>query len=222
MIREESIGDEAHPAPAETKSNRPPIQANGWENHPENKRGSTENMKNPTPKRMTGPVTELMELCVTPLDALRFGIRTFLEDLGVAEGDELGAPEFGLLVVAFDELIDEARGHVDPERPPSPAVVEALFTPDFDLFWNAYPRRIGKPAARKAFVKAAKEGVDLELMIYGATRWAFFWKESDTEEQFIPHPSTFLNQHRFDDDTPRLATKSDAMSVLDRMVERNQ
>ena len=99
------------------------------------------------------------------------------------------------------------------------AVVEVLDPSDFDLFWSDYPRKIGKPVAKKAFEKAAKE-FDSMAIVVGCLPWREFWIEARTEEQFIPHPSTFLNQHRFNDEPPVPPDKSDAMSVLRKLAER--
>jgi hypothetical protein len=70
----------------------------------------------------------------------------------------------------------------------------------FLLFWAAYPKKVGKGAAVKAWwvhVKPSRVETDT---ILGAIEWQ---KKSDqwTKEngQFIPHPATWLNQHRWED-----------------------
>jgi hypothetical protein len=66
----------------------------------------------------------------------------------------------------------------------------------FDTFWAEYPRKQGKGKAREAFRTAVKNaGVD--AVIAGAVRYA-----SDPnlpDPQFIPLPTTWLNQERWDD-----------------------
>jgi len=67
----------------------------------------------------------------------------------------------------------------------------------FAQFWSLYPRRVGKTAAKKAFDKAV-DSVGLETVLDGVKRFA-----SDPylpETKFIPHPSTWLNEGRWDDD----------------------
>jgi len=67
----------------------------------------------------------------------------------------------------------------------------------FSVFWFLYPRRVGKTAAKKAFDKAV-DSVGLETVLDGVKRFA-----SDPylpETKFIPHPSTWLNEGRWDDD----------------------
>jgi DNA-binding transcriptional regulator YhcF (GntR family) len=72
-------------------------------------------------------------------------------------------------------------------------------TPAFQTFWSAYPRRIGKGAARTAFKKALKFSSANEIL-KGATAYAAHCEEMGTEKQYIPHPSTWLNGERWDDD----------------------
>lgn len=69
----------------------------------------------------------------------------------------------------------------------------------FDEFWSAYPRKVGKPTARAAFLRAVKRGSDPDLIVAGARRCAREWKAAKTEERFIPHPSTWLNDDRWND-----------------------
>lgn len=115
----------------------------------------------------------------------------------------------------------KSNGEESSLETPTPAVVEVLDPSDFDMFWSDYPRKIGKPVAKRAFQKAAKE-FDSMVVVAGTLPWCEFWTKARTEEQFIPHPSTFLNQHRFNDRPPATVDKSDAMSVLHRMANRSR
>jgi hypothetical protein len=64
---------------------------------------------------------------------------------------------------------------------------------DFDLFWEAYPRKKGKGAARKALQKARKKTPLAEILTgLKATRFS-------DDPQFIPHPATWLNEERWAD-----------------------
>jgi hypothetical protein len=67
----------------------------------------------------------------------------------------------------------------------------------FEQFWRAYPRRIGKGAARKAFEKALKLATVEEIMT-GLSRQLSYY--ASREQQFIPHPTTWLNQERWADE----------------------
>lgn len=71
--------------------------------------------------------------------------------------------------------------------------------PMFQAFWQAYPRRIGKGAARTAFKRAIKFSSGDEI-VQGAIAYASHCEEMGTEKQYIPHPSTWLNAERWEDD----------------------
>ena len=68
----------------------------------------------------------------------------------------------------------------------------------FNQFYKLYPRRVGRYLAEKSFNKLSRR--DKTLAYDGLINYIKFWKVSDTEKQFIPHPSTFLNQKRWEDE----------------------
>lgn len=72
-------------------------------------------------------------------------------------------------------------------------------TPFFLAFWQAYPRRVAKGAARTAFAKAAKFANPNDI-VQGAIAFAAYCEERGTEKQYIPHASTWLNAERWEDD----------------------
>ena len=76
---------------------------------------------------------------------------------------------------------------------------QAKGTSPFDEFWDAYPRKIGKGAARAAFAKA-KHLTTIPQIIDAARAYAAFVEETGVDRQYIPHPSTWLNGERWDDD----------------------
>ena len=65
----------------------------------------------------------------------------------------------------------------------------------FEEFWKAYPRKVAKGAARKAWDKIKAE--DYEAVIAGATGFA---KDPNRDETFTPHPATWLNSERWTDE----------------------
>lgn len=76
----------------------------------------------------------------------------------------------------------------------------------FDSFWSAYPKKVGKPAAIKAFRSARINGhlpdvlADIEDKA-GSEAW------TKAGGQFVPNPATYLNQRRWEDQID--AAKSD-------------
>ena len=69
----------------------------------------------------------------------------------------------------------------------------------FENFWKSYPRRVGKVAAEKAWAAACKRS-DSEAIITAASRYA---QHPPDDPKFIPHPATWLNQGRYDDEEPQ-------------------
>lgn len=88
-----------------------------------------------------------------------------------------------------------------PERPPAPRRAASPARPPvdemFEIFWQTYPRREGKQAARKLWSRAVKGGVPAAKIIEGAERYA---RDPNREPQYTAHPSTWLNQGRWDDE----------------------
>lgn len=69
---------------------------------------------------------------------------------------------------------------------------------DFNTFWAAYPRKTGKGAARTAW---AKNNLPPIADILAALRKAIASHDWQKEQgKFIPHPSTWINQARYEDE----------------------
>jgi hypothetical protein len=69
----------------------------------------------------------------------------------------------------------------------------------FDQFWAAYPRKTGKGKARAEFAKAiTRTTLDAILTALEWQRTQPDWVKNGG--QFIPHPSTWLHQERWDDE----------------------
>lgn len=76
--------------------------------------------------------------------------------------------------------------------------------PGFAEFWIAYPRKVAKPAAIKAF-KAALAKSDHATIIKGLETAKHSAQWTRDGGQFIPHPATWLNQERWNDAEPEVA-----------------
>ena len=69
----------------------------------------------------------------------------------------------------------------------------------FDLFWRAFPKKVGKGSAKKAFAKVC---VDIDVLISAIERQKQSRQWRKDGGQFIPNPSTWLNQCRWEDELP--------------------
>jgi len=68
----------------------------------------------------------------------------------------------------------------------------------FDEFWSLYPRKIAKATARKAWAKLSAEQ---QLMAAKAIdTHCQYWSAKETELEYIPHPATWLNNERWEDE----------------------
>jgi hypothetical protein len=70
----------------------------------------------------------------------------------------------------------------------------------FDVFYNAYPLKVGKQAAVKAFAKV-KAGTFLDNILADIDRRLSNGEWTAERAQFIPHPATYLNGRRWEDET---------------------
>ena len=75
-----------------------------------------------------------------------------------------------------------------------------LFDADFETFWKEYPRKTGKGAAKRAFEKALLKGATLESLVSAVRRQKCGSQWTRDGGQFIPHPATWLNQERWEDE----------------------
>jgi hypothetical protein len=67
---------------------------------------------------------------------------------------------------------------------------------DFTAFWAAYPRKVAKPAALRAWSKTAQERPPLPDILTAIERHKRQWHDP----KFIPHPASWLNGHRWEDE----------------------
>ena len=70
----------------------------------------------------------------------------------------------------------------------------------FDEFWKAYPKKVAKEAARKAWAKL-KPDEALGYVIIQAVEDAKQSRDWQKEKgKYIPHPATYLNGKRWEDE----------------------
>lgn len=108
-------------------------------------------------------------------------------------------------VAPASEMLD----HIDSTAPtkataPTMPAAPSLLAQEFDSFWEHYPRKVGKAAARKAFAKA------LAATEVSAIQEALRHLRQEVrgiDPRFIPHPTKWLNDGRWDDE-PTLQPKT--------------
>lgn len=63
---------------------------------------------------------------------------------------------------------------------------------DFDVWWEAYPRKEAKKVAQKAYDKARKE-VSRETLLAALREQVPIWKTHPDFPKYVKHPATWLN-----------------------------
>ena len=105
---------------------------------------------------------------------------------------------------AYKPLISPFQGDKDKD-----SVKESLVfkngRPDnhFDLFWQAYPKKVAKEAAKRIWRRLNPTPELFEAILRGVKGWSETENWTSGGGQFILHPTTFLNQRRWEDDIPR-------------------
>lgn len=74
---------------------------------------------------------------------------------------------------------------MEPERP--------KYTPAFEVFWEAYPRNIGKGEAYKKYKARRNDGYSDEELLEAAKGYANQCRRLSTQKEYIKHPKTFLS-----------------------------
>lgn len=74
---------------------------------------------------------------------------------------------------------------------------------DFIKFWTAWPNRVGKPAAQKAF-KSARRRASLEEILAGVESYI---RDKPPDRPWL-NPATFLNQNRWEDRPAAVGTQN--------------
>lgn len=107
------------------------------------------------------------------------------------------------------DIEQELNTELETEKK-EPAEAEAPLS--FEDFWQAYPRKVGKKPAETAYkkIKPSQKLVTKMIETVEAFKKSKQWQ--DENGRFIPNPSTWLNQGRWDDE----------ISDCDNKTENNQ
>lgn len=103
--------------------------------------------------------------------------------------------------VAAQSLFDDCDDWADPfdtHTNPQQAAAKVDGADQFDNFWAAYPKRKAKTEARKAWIKALKDGATADHVIAAASRFA--GERAAKDPQYTPYPATWLARGSYDDE----------------------
>jgi hypothetical protein len=105
----------------------------------------------------------------------------------------------------------------EKELPPNPPRGEMSKQQEtqFETFWSAYPRKEGKGAARSWWAKKKPASDLVDQMLVSVEGWKRSLQWQRDNGQYIPHPNTWLNQSRWEDEIPPAASAAE-VSAHDR------
>ena len=95
----------------------------------------------------------------------------------------------------------------ESESESNPKDARAALKESFDVFWAAYPRHTGKQDAYKAFVKLKPDEALMQAILAGIEKQKQSAQWTKDGGQFIPHPATWLNGCRWEDELPKNVPK---------------
>ena len=92
-----------------------------------------------------------------------------------------------------------------------------IYVNRFDDFWAVYPRKVAKQDAKKAWDKLKPSEELTEEIIHGVLRLSTSDQWTREGGMFIPHPATFLNGQRWNDELPQRRNGSIFLEVANEM-----
>lgn len=158
--------------------------------------------------RFEGSVYEGDDLAVdVSFRAVAGQIDRYAEVCDTNRNNASGEAECSKIQGNSDECTEAQRNHPPNPIPypiPSPiphtentADKPPVVNGSFEKFWSAYPKKVGKQAAKKAFDRV-KVQVETLLTAIEQQKCSIQWSRDNG--QYIPNPATWLNQGRWEDE----------------------
>jgi len=105
-------------------------------------------------------------------------------------------------------------------RQPEPSN-ELAVVDDWAEWWAQYPRKTGKAAAEKAWRR--RTNTEQQAALAALPLHVAYWTAAGTATHFIPHPATWLNGRRWEDELPepnqQNRREAPGMSMVRRLLE---
>lgn len=97
-------------------------------------------------------------------------------------------------------------------------LLEDIHQNGFELFWQSYPMKVGKTAAKTAFAKAMKQ-TDADTIIAGVIRYR---NDPNRDPAYTKHPATWLNAGCWDDELLPAKLNKGQMKQVQQNEARNR
>lgn len=96
----------------------------------------------------------------------------------------------------------------------------------FNTFWTAYPKKVSKQSAQKAFAKINPDDDLMETILSAVASQSQSEQWTKDDGKFIPYPATWLNGRRWEDETqttggyvPRYPTENEADELFRKIAQ---
>ena len=107
----------------------------------------------------------------------------------------------GKQVKSKSPVNENENGNENEERGTGTRPTGAAATPrGFDRFWAAYPRRVGKQDALKAWGQLNPDDALVDQIVAGVERWKTCDQWTKDGGSFICYPATFIRGRRWEED----------------------
>lgn len=123
--------------------------------------------------------------------------------------------DYGRNANASDEACERIESDCEGNAPiptPTPSKQHIREPSGFAEFWSAYPKKVGKAEARKAFSKAKING-HLPDVLKAISEQAASEQWRKEGGQFIPNPATWIRQGRWEDESISTAPRVRQLAI---------
>lgn len=130
------------------------------------------------------------------------GAYTEVATIGQPDGNQPATQvRLGKVRLGKDSTLSAQSADAERADEPKPA------KETFEVFWTAYPRKTAKAEALKSWSKLRPDVRLLSAILtaLGLQKQSSQWRRD--AGQYIPHPATWLNQRRWEDETSSTITK---------------
>jgi len=109
-------------------------------------------------------------------------------------------------------VLDSPQGSKKkPRKPPEE-------DPDFEVFYLAYPKKVKKADAQKAWGQKNGERPPLSALLAKLEEHKRSWTDRQTDRQYIPNPATWLRNEQWNDDLKAVDPLASFNETFDRLA----
>lgn len=98
--------------------------------------------------------------------------------------------------------------------------IKEIYKEKFEIFWNSYPRKVNKFKTQEWFKKNNPSDETLNLILEKLDKFKCTneWKKENGK--YIPYPTTWLNQKRWEDEIKESSNKDEVKKYSDEWWDR--